>query len=200
MLTVYIPGRERGKRLAFIIRNIKGLTLAIWLLFASLASASWAQSNDGAGDLQQVLGVAPEGEILLTISGELAVRNSERGVQLDQQMLSRLPNQRYETTTIWTKGEQTFTGIMLKELLSWLGAKGSAIRLIALNDYAVTVPLDEIYDEAPLIAYLTNGEAMSVREKGPIWVVYPYDSSDRWRQQTSYARSVWQLSRIEVID
>jgi len=39
---------------------------------------------------------------------------------------------------------------------------------------------------------------MSAREKGPVWLVYNYDSDPAFRTETVYSRSVWQLDRITI--
>ncbi|OZA14153.1 MAG: hypothetical protein B7Y02_04980, partial [Rhodobacterales bacterium 17-64-5] len=50
----------------------------------------------------------------------------------------------------------------------------------------------------PILAYEMDGAPMNVRDKGPIWVIYPYDDDSAWRTGTTYARSVWQLDRIDA--
>jgi hypothetical protein len=47
-----------------------------------------------------------------------------------------------------------------------------------------------------MIAYARNGEPMSLREKGPFWLVYNYDADPAFRTETVYSRSIWQLDRI----
>jgi hypothetical protein len=44
-----------------------------------------------------------------------------------------------------------------------------------------------------------DGNAMSVRDKGPLWVIYPYDSDAAYRTEVIYSRSIWQLDRLEVV-
>jgi hypothetical protein len=39
---------------------------------------------------------------------------------------------------------------------------------------------------------------MSLREKGPLWIIYPFDSSPEYQTELTYSRSIWQLNRIEV--
>jgi hypothetical protein len=39
---------------------------------------------------------------------------------------------------------------------------------------------------------------MTVRDKGPLWIVYPYDAKPEYRQELIYSRSIWQLDHIEV--
>ena len=46
---------------------------------------------------------------------------------------------------------------------------------------------------------LRNGGRMSVRDKGPLWIVYPFDSSEEYQAELIYSRSIWQLVRIEVL-
>jgi len=54
-------------------------------------------------------------------------------------------------------------------------------------------------DTVPILAYAMDGAPMLVRDKGPIWVIYPYDEGARYRTDTVYARSVWHLDRIDVL-
>jgi hypothetical protein len=37
---------------------------------------------------------------------------------------------------------------------------------------------------------------MTVREKGPLWIVYPYDKNEKFQTEEIYARSVWSLWKI----
>jgi len=39
---------------------------------------------------------------------------------------------------------------------------------------------------------------MPVREKGPLWIIYPFDATNAYRTESHYARSIWQLERIDV--
>lgn len=136
----------------------------------------------------------PEGPVLLTLS--------EAGGQtlgLDRAALAALPATTLRTTTIWTVGPQAFTGVTLRDLMTRLGTRGQAVRAHAANDYAIDIPWLDVASGSALIAYARNGKPMSVRDKGPLWLVYPYDSAPVFRQETYHARSVWQLDRVEVI-
>jgi hypothetical protein len=39
---------------------------------------------------------------------------------------------------------------------------------------------------------------MSVRDKGPLWLVYPYDSAAKYQSEVVFSRSIWQLNRLEI--
>lgn len=140
----------------------------------------------------------PEGDVLLTVTGAIGQMNAADAAEFDLALLEGLGTVVIETTTIWTEGMQTFEGVELVDLLSAVGAEGDNLRAIALNDYAVDIPISDAVEGGPIVAYLRNGEVMSVRDKGPLWVIYPFDSSPDYQTELVYARSIWQLDRIEV--
>lgn len=141
---------------------------------------------------------APTGEVVLTVSGDIALSNVEDTAQFDMDMLQSLPATEFVTTTTWTDGEQTFEGVSLHELLSLLGVESGAIKATAINDYAVEIPVSDAVVGGPVLAYHLNGETMSLRDKGPLWVVYPYDANADYRSEVIYARSIWQLDRLHI--
>lgn len=72
------------------------------------------------------------------------------------------------------------------------------MKSIALNDYAVDIPVSDAVADGPIVAYLMNDQPMPVRDKGPLWIVYPFDSKAEYRTEAIYSKSIWQLSRIEL--
>ena len=48
-----------------------------------------------------------------------------------------------------------------------------------------------------MLAYLMDGKTMSVREKGPLWLIYPFDDNADYRSEETYAHSIWQIARID---
>jgi len=112
--------------------------------------------------------------------------------------LQSMPISEFETETIWTEGKQTFKGVTLKTILDSLDIQGGELTAIAVNDYSVTIPVSDAVDDGPVIAYLQNGEPMSRRDKGPLWIVYPYDKVRAYKTETIYSRSIWQLDRLVV--
>jgi hypothetical protein len=39
---------------------------------------------------------------------------------------------------------------------------------------------------------------MEVREKGPLFIIYPYDSNTALKHDTYFSRSAWQVRSITV--
>jgi hypothetical protein len=142
----------------------------------------------------------PQGDVILTVSGAIANTNDDGLARLDMALLDGLPRHSFATSTIWTEGVDTYEGVLLSDLLAAVGATGTNVLAKALNDYEITFPIAEATAEGPLLAYRTNGKPMSVREKGPIWLIFPYDAVEAFRTEQTYARSIWQLDRIAVTD
>jgi hypothetical protein len=142
---------------------------------------------------------APAGDALLTVTGAVPVTNREGAAVFDRAMLEAMPATEFTTTTTWTDGPQVFTGVSLHDLLGALGVVEGTLRASAVNDYAVDVPVSDAVEGGPIVAYLLNGEPMSVRDKGPLWIVYPYDANRAYRSEVIYSRSIWQLERLEVL-
>lgn len=142
----------------------------------------------------------PAGEVLLTVSGATGLTNAGETTQFDLEMLQALGETTVETTTIWTEGEQVFQGVSLDVLIERLGVNAGTLRATAINDYSVEIPVSDARSGGPILAYRLNGETMSIRDKGPLWVIYPFDDNAEYRSEVIYSRSIWQLDRIEVLD
>lgn len=145
----------------------------------------------------------PQSEIVLTVSGQEILGNTHGGSEaFSIDMLRSLPQETFETSTIWTNGTHKFTGVplvsLLKELLPNTQDRAIKIMAIAANDYAVVIPAPEEGEVYPIIAYEMDDAPMSLRSKGPLWIVYPFDASEDFQTETIYSRSIWQLEKIEL--
>lgn len=136
---------------------------------------------------------------LLTISGDATLTDGSDILVLDRDALVELPATTFETSTIWTDGVHSFTGVSLVDLAAELGVENGQFLATAINDYTVEIPFSDAIEGGPIIAYLMDGEEMSVRDKGPLWVIYPYDADADFRSEVIYSRSIWQLDRLEIV-
>ena len=110
----------------------------------------------------------------------------------------------FVTSTIWTEGRLRFTGVPLRELLMETMAPedlvpGAVVRVIALNQYFADIPLDTLTADLPILAFHIDGQPFSVREKGPFWIVYPYDAAPEYMTEEIYSRSVWQVLELVLL-
>nr|WP_246088853.1 molybdopterin-dependent oxidoreductase [Phreatobacter stygius] len=135
---------------------------------------------------------------MLTISGKISVTNVGNTAQFDRAMLEAMGLVSFETSTPWHSGPQKFEGVSIDKLLKSVGASGDRIQAIALNDYTTEIPIEDFTRYNVILALKRNNEYMPVRDKGPLFIVYPYDSDPELRSQKYYSRSAWQLSQIIV--
>ncbi|WP_394177423.1 molybdopterin-dependent oxidoreductase [Yoonia maritima] len=168
-------------------------------MLRSIIPACLVAVSMATGAQAEELGV-PENDVVLTASGELAVTNVNDTAQFDMDMLMAMDSTVIETSTIWTDGVQEFEGVQLHVLLERLGVTSGTILATAINDYTIEIPVEDAVVDGPMIAYKLNQEFMSVRDKGPLWVVYPYDDNTDYRSEVTYSRSIWQLDRIEFVE
>lgn len=140
------------------------------------------------------IGPASAEDVVLILDGAGIERKT-----FSRKAIEAMPATRFETSTVWTEGVIEFTGVSLRTFLSASGVERGVLKAAAINDYAVEVPVSDAVDGGPIIAYAMNGEPMSVRDKGPLWIVYPYDSDPKYQTETHYSRSIWQLKKITVM-
>lgn len=141
---------------------------------------------------------APTGAPILTIAGALARSTDGEQAVFDRAMLEALGTVTVETTTPWTEGVMRYEGVPLARVLAAVGAEGDHIIATALNAYTAEIPLADFADERVILALKENGAYLTPRNKGPLFIVYPYDASAEYHSERYFSRSVWQLTRIEV--
>lgn len=141
----------------------------------------------------------PTGKVVLTVSGTLADPNDGGAASFDLALLQTLPRQSFSTRTPWYPKPRKFTGVPLRDLLAAVGAPpGATLRAVALNDYRVEIPADDVSRRGAMLAYLLDDKPMSVREKGPLVVIYPFDDMPELRTAVHYSRAIWQLRSLEL--
>lgn len=140
----------------------------------------------------------PTGEVVLTVSGEIAHTNRGAEAVFDRAMLEALGLRELRTSTPWTEGVPVFRGVLARDLLQAVGADGTSVIASALNDYTVEIPTEDFERYPVMLALEMNGTPLTVRDKGPIWVVYPRDDFAAIRESILNARWVWQLNSLEV--
>ena len=141
---------------------------------------------------------APKGPVVLQVSGLIEARNQGPVAALDMRALQALPQKSFTTQTPWDKKPVTFKGPLLRDVLQLVKAKGQHLRAVALNDYRVRLPVTDAREHDVVVALQMNGQAIPVRTKGPLFIVYPFDANKSLQHKTYYERSIWQLKAIEV--
>jgi hypothetical protein len=140
----------------------------------------------------------PKGEVVLTVSGAITTDDGKKSARFDRAMLESLPQQTYATVTPWTDGKIEFSGVSGRALMDLFGVAQGSVRAVALNDYAATIPVSDFIEGGAILALRVNGERMSVREKGPIWIIYPWSDHPELNTDDVFGRAVWQLKELVI--
>lgn len=143
----------------------------------------------------------PAAKVVLTIDGAVDKRNQGDMAAFDMAMLAALPQHSFTTMTPWYPQPRKFTGPLLRDVLAAAGAKGgkdATIEALAINDYKVTIPFSDVQRYPVLLARLMDDQPMPLRDKGPLFIVYPFDSDATLRSSLYYSRSAWQLKALRV--
>ena len=159
------------------------------------ASAALALSSPVAQALER-----PTGRVVLTVSGRIGIRNAGKAAEFDMDMLAALPQHTFSTKSPWYPQAHKFTGPLLRDVLAAVGAQGQNLRAVALNDYKVDLPVSDALKFNLVLARLMDDKPMPVRDKGPLFIIYPFDADESLRTERYYSRSAWQLKAIDVLE
>lgn len=163
-----------------------------WMMIALVAIFASAQSS-----LADTL-PEPKGKVILTISGKLSNHNGRGEVRLDRAMIEQIGMHELDTRSYAGGKRGIWRGVLMRDLLSYVGAKGDKIEVIALDNYRMTIPRSDFVTYDVIVALEHNGKKLSVRTRGPSRIIYPYDQHEELRNLDHGMRLVWQLSRLVV--
>lgn len=140
----------------------------------------------------------PQGPVILTVSGAIGVTNAPDKAEFDREMLLELGQETLRTTTPWTDGVITFEGVPVARVLDKVGASGSQVRAVAVNDYAVELELAELRRYPVILAMSQDGKPLTLRDRGPLWIVYPRDDHPELMDAINNSKWIWQLRELEI--
>jgi len=166
--------------------------------FAKLAGMAMTMTALGGTRAMAAALAKPTGKVILTISGLIGNTNNGEKAEFDMPMIEALGTVSFTTKTPWYKDPVTFTGVPMDKLMDAVGSKGTSVTVTALNDYATDSPIEDFKTHPVILATKRDGNYMPVRDKGPLFIVYNYDSKPELQHQRFYSRSAWQVARMVV--
>lgn len=141
----------------------------------------------------------PTAQPILVISGRISVHNEGDTAVFDRSMLEALGVATIHTRTPWYDTVVSFQGVPMKLLMDRIGASGQELMVTALNDYTTQIPLADFDEYNVILALKRDGKYMEISDKGPLFIVYPFDSDRSLQQQVYYSRSAWQVAQMQVV-
>ena len=137
---------------------------------------------------------------LLTIS-TAQTEQCNGDITLDGKTLLALPQQHFTTKHTWSEQAEEFSGPLLQDVLNLAcpNTKVSRLTLTAINDYSVEMDFNKLQAYKPIVAHSVNGQRLSVRNKGPLWVMLPLDEFNELPPRSFDDMMIWQLSNISIL-
>ena len=138
------------------------------------------------------------GKVILTVAGKIAEKNTSSTATFDLAMIQKLPQHTFVTMTPWEKKPIQFTGPLLRDLLLAVKASGNTLKAAAINYYMTSIPVEDAKKFDVIMAHKMNGQDIPVKTKGPLFIVYPFDTKPELQTSTYYERSAWQLKSLTI--
>ena len=136
------------------------------------------------------------GEVTLELVG--AGPSQSRELTLDD--LAALPQFEVRTENEFTDGLVTYRGPLVRDVLAELGLERlTTVRFVAANDYYVDIPTSDFAQYGVILAMEADGTPLSLRDKGPLWLMYPISDNPTLRDPIYLRRLIWQVVRIEAL-
>ncbi|AHG20666.1 oxidoreductase [Chania multitudinisentens RB-25] len=143
--------------------------------------------------------IAKTGDI--RIEGKIKIINDDGFFVLSKENFDKMEKSIIKTTTSWTpKGHRvTFEGVKLKDILNKVGAYGKTLRISALNNYWVDIPITDVENYGIILANRMDGKPLTIRDFGPYFSIYPVDDIPNLNKPIYLSRFVWQINKISVM-
>ena len=141
----------------------------------------------------------PEAIVLLEVEFLNADGQDNTPVRYTMDDLRAMPAVSFETDTNWNAGPQRFTGVSLAALMRKLGVTTGTLVAVGSDEYSIDINLSFAAESEARTAYERTGAPMTVRNKGPFQVVYPFDDFSNLKRNVQFSNAKWQLVRIVMI-
>lgn len=172
----------------FLAKVLSATALAVGLMLA----------GNGVASAQEGVLPKPTGAVILTLKGAIKFTNNGDKAEFDLAMLEKLKGRVAPVKTPWADNQTTYEGPLMSAILDAVGANGTTLMVKAINDYVAEVPVEDMIKYPVILATKRDGKKMTVREKGPLFIIYPFDLDPALQNEKIYNRSVWQVKEITI--
>ncbi len=141
----------------------------------------------------------PTEPVLLTVEGNISSFNRpDRKADWDLKMLKSLGTTTFRTSTPWLEGVSTFEGVLMRDVLYTLGAAGKTVTAYAADGYSDEIEIADFDRYDVILAYALDGKSLEKSDKGPLWIMYPFDAHPLLDVDEYASHAVWQVRRLGV--
>lgn len=95
--------------------------------------------------------------------------------------------------------EGAFRGPLLRDVLALVGVNAQTIEISAYDSYYVQIERAYWADYDSILATEREGVTMKIRDKGSLWLIFPWDKHTELRNERFYNLSIWQIKEIKEL-
>jgi hypothetical protein len=107
---------------------------------------------------------------------------------------------RVTTKSPWEEGQLTFEGVLVSDVVEYLGlGSAKALRIRALDDYTQDIPREDWVDRPLLLATRQDGKPLTRRTQGPARLVYPLAEYPDYKAAVHDERWIWVIKSVEPV-
>lgn len=127
----------------------------------------------------------------------LTLVNGTQQLELSIDDLAAMPQTTLDTENEFVDGKVVYRGPLVRNVLARVGLdKADNVRFVAANDYYVDIPTQNFRDYDAILAIEADGERLSRRDKGPVWLMYPISDFPELHDPIYSRRLIWQVVKI----
>lgn len=98
----------------------------------------------------------------------------------------------------YEKRSDVYGGILFNDFVAKYAQDDvTEVRLIAVDDYSIIIPKDEWSSKRILLSSQLNHKTTSIKEKGPLRIVFPDYDPKLKKYQINLPMWVWMITKIE---
>lgn len=140
----------------------------------------------------------PVGEVILEVSGNIKVKNTDESAEFDRDMIAEFKTHEITTTNHIASKPTVYKGFRLTDLIERVKGVGKVVRVYALDDYLAELSYADIKKYKVILATHENGRQLTIEDRGPFFVVFPFSDHPEIQHDSYYNQSVWQIKAVEI--
>ncbi len=131
----------------------------------------------------------------------LTLENPSEGIVIEMGMedLLAMPQVTVNTANDFVDDVSEFSGPLARDVVSMLGDDIKMARFYAINGYSIEIPVSDFRDYDVIFALSIDGKLFSLRDKGPVWLIYPMTDNPELQDRVYNDRLIWLLTRVTAL-
>ena len=135
---------------------------------------------------------------IITITGKISPDIPNGAAKIGYDTLEKIGVKELTTRTFYSKKQYNFSGVLMRDLMAYVGATGKTLEITALDDYRINVPIADYEKYDVLLVFKLDGKNLSIRERGPARIIYPVEQHSELNDKKYASRYIWQIKGMKV--